>query len=53
MKWSYEEIQGNRAFLVSPGSLRVAEMTLARAKGIAAALNTPEGAKAFEENRLG
>lgn len=39
------------AYLVTPGGLRVAKMTRARARGIAAALNTPEGAEAFERGR--
>jgi len=49
--WSVEKID-DEAFLLTPNNQRVAKMTLARAKGIAAALNTPEGRSAFEKGRL-
>lgn len=46
--WSYEYIsKSDHAFLVTPGGLRIASMTRARARGIAAALNTPQGSDAF------
>jgi hypothetical protein len=44
-------IHPDRAMLVSPNGYRVAEMTHARAVGIAAALNTPEGRDAFVRAR--
>lgn len=38
-------------YLVNPQGYRVAKMTRARAKGIAAALNTEQGREAFEKAR--
>lgn len=48
-RWSVEEV-GKVSFLLKNGT-RVSMMTTARAVGIAAALNTDEGAAAFKEAR--
>lgn len=48
--WSVEELE-HGAFLLLHGT-RVAQMTKARAYGIAAALNTPEGRIAFNAARI-
>jgi len=50
--WRSEEFD-TWAYLVTPNGQRVARMTKARARGIAAALNTPQGAQAFELARVG
>lgn len=46
-KWHVEEISPHFAHIVTPGGYRVARMTIARAHGIVAALNTGEGRAAF------
>jgi hypothetical protein len=53
MKWWVEPQGPATAFLINPNGGRVAFMSRARANGIAAALNTPEGKEAFENGRLG
>lgn len=50
-EWTTEHASDGRAFLVTPSGYRVAETTSARARGIAAALNTTEGRDAFERAR--
>lgn len=45
--WIVEAHTHGSAFLVTPGGQRVALMTAARARGIAAALNTTEGRVAY------
>lgn len=51
-EWTVEDMGLIGANLLTPSGIRVARMTRARAYGIAAALNTPEGRAAFEEARL-
>lgn len=51
-QWTVERLMAY-SFVVTPNGLRAFATTHARAAGIAAALNTPEGAKAFEEARHG
>ena len=48
-EWSAEEASAGVAFLVTPAGVRLAPMASARARGIAAALNTMEGRRAFEK----
>lgn len=51
VSWTVEPQGPSTAFLINPSGGRVAMMSRARANGIAAALNTPEGARAFEQGR--
>lgn len=50
--WRVEILGNGRAYLVTPGGIRAAQMTVARCRGIAAALNTAQGRQAFEQARV-